>query len=67
MMEIRQLTDSLKKQKVTRLVPEALPAWFGIEEAREEYIAESANKMFFCACDGDRPAGFLSILSSPWL
>lgn len=61
MIEIRQLTDSMKKQNVTRLVLEALPAWFGIEEAREEYIAESANKMFFCACDGDRPAGFLCL------
>ena len=37
-MEIRQLTDSTEKQAVTRLILEALPEWFGIPEAREEYI-----------------------------
>jgi len=58
-MEIRQITDSLKKQDVTRIVLEALPDWFGIPEAREKYIAESGNKIFFCAFDGDRPVGFL--------
>ena len=60
-MEIRQLKDSLEKQNVTRLVLEALPDWFGIQEAREEYIAESANKVFFCAYDEDRPIGFLCL------
>lgn len=58
-MEIRQITDNLKKQHVTRLVLEALPDWFGISEAREEYIAESDNKTFFCAFDCDKPVGFL--------
>jgi len=58
-MEIRRITDNLKKQNVTRLVLEALPDWFGIPEAREEYIAESNNKIFFCAFDSDKPVGFL--------
>lgn len=58
-MEIKQLTDSQEKQNVTRCILEALPDWFGIPEAREEYIAESVNKIFFCAYDGDRPVGFL--------
>lgn len=58
-MEIRQITDGLKKQNVTRLILEALPDWFGIPEAREEYIAESRNKIYFCAFDSDRPVGFL--------
>lgn len=58
-MEITQITDSLNKQNVTRLVLEALQDWFGIPEAREEYIAESDNKIFFCAFDSDRPVGFL--------
>ena len=39
-MEIRQLTDAAEKQAVTRLILEALPEWFGIPEAREEYIRE---------------------------
>lgn len=58
-MEIKQLTDNAEKQKVTRLILEALPDWFGIPEARENYIAESIDKIFFCAYDGDRPVGFL--------
>ncbi len=58
-MEIKQVTDNLKKQTVTRLVLEALPDWFGIPEAREGYITESNNKLFFCALDGDKPVGFL--------
>lgn len=60
-MTIRQITDRLEKQNVTRLVLEALPDWFGIQEAREEYIAESADKMFFCARDAKRPVGFLCL------
>ena len=58
-MEIRQITDNLTKQSITRLVLEALPDWFGIPEAREEYIAESVDKLFFCAFDADKPLGFL--------
>ena len=58
-MQIKQLTDNSEKQKVTRDILEALPDWFGIPEAREEYIAESINKIFFCAYDSNRPVGFL--------
>lgn len=58
-MEIRQLTNTEEKQKVTHLVLEALPEWFGIPEAREEYIKECTNKIFFSAYDKDRPVGFL--------
>lgn len=58
-MEIKQLTDSLEKQNVTRCILEALPDWFGIPEAREAYITESINKIFFCAYVKDRPVGFL--------
>lgn len=58
-MEIKQLTDDLEKQKVVRLILEALPDWFGIPEAREEYITGSMNQIFFCAYEKDRPVGFL--------
>ncbi len=61
MMEIKQIQDGLEKQNVARLILEALPEWFGISEAREEYIAESADQMFFCACNQDRLAGFLCL------
>lgn len=58
-MEIKQLTDSQEKQNVVRYILEALPDWFGIPEAREAYIAESTDKIFFCAYVEDRPVGFL--------
>ncbi len=57
-MEIRQITDDSEKQNITRLILEALPDWFGIQEAREEYIAESDHKIFFCAFE-ESPVGFL--------
>ncbi len=58
-MEIKQLTNPLEKKTVTRLILEALPEWFGIPEAREGYITESADKLFFCAYNDDTPVGFL--------
>ncbi len=58
-MEIRQITDNLTKQSIARLILEALPDWFGIPDAREEYITESVDQMFFCAFDDDKPLGFL--------
>ncbi len=58
-MEIRQITDDREKKNITRLILEALSDWFGIPEAREEYIAESNHKIFFCAFEGNRPVGFL--------
>ena len=50
---------TIRNGQVTRLILEALPDWFGIADAREEYIRESAGKPFFCAYDGERPIGFL--------
>lgn len=58
-MEIRQITEDLKKQNVTRLILEALPDWFGIPEAREEYIVNSHHNIFFCAFKSGKPVGFL--------
>ena len=43
-MEIRELLGDDQKRQVTRLILEALPDWFGIADAREEYIRESAGK-----------------------
>ena len=58
-MTIGQLTDNAEKRRVTRLILEALPEWFGIPEATEGYISESSGKIFFCAYDADKPVGFL--------
>lgn len=58
-MEIRQITNRSEKQNITRYILEALPDWFGIPEAREEYIAKSAEQIYFCAFEGNSPVGFL--------
>ena len=58
-MEIRRVTDDGERQRAARWILEALPDWFGIPEAREEYISESRGKVFFCAYQQERPIGFL--------
>ena len=60
-MNITQLTNNTEKQTITRLILEALPDWFGIPEAREEYIEGSKDNIFFCAYEEDKPVGFLYI------
>ncbi len=58
-MQIKQITDDNQKLIISREILEALPEWFGIDSAREEYIRDSARKPFFCAFDNDKPIGFL--------
>lgn len=58
-MNITEIKDNLTKQNIARHILEALPNWFGIPEAREEYIAGSVEQIFFCAYKEDTPVGFL--------
>ena len=50
-----------EKQQIARLILEALPEWFGIPEAREEYISNSAEQTMIAAFDKDSPIGFLCL------
>ena len=50
-----------KKQRIAREILEALPDWFGIPEAREQYIKESSEQPFLAAYDSDKPIGFLCL------
>ena len=61
--KIVELIDPKEKQSATRLILEALPEWFGIPEAREEYIADSAKQLCFAAYEGslDSPVGILCL------
>ena len=54
-----EINDIEKKKAITRKILEALPEWFGIPEAREEYIRESVQQPFFAAMDEETPVGFL--------
>ncbi len=60
-MHITQITTPTEKQAITRTILEALPDWFGIPEAREEYIEGSKDNLFFCAYGENKPVGFLYI------
>ena len=60
-MTIREVKNHTEKQRITRLVLEALPEWFEVAETREAYIRESADLPLFAAYDGERPAGFLAL------
>lgn len=58
---ILQITDNQQKQQIARQVLEALPEWFGIEQAREEYISDSTGQMFFASIHNEQPVGFLCL------
>ena len=46
---------------ISRTILEALPDWFGIPKAREQYIKESSEQPFFAAYDSDKTIGFLCL------
>ena len=60
-MRIQMLDDRQEKQRVARVILEALPEWFGIPEARENYIRESADEIMLVASEGRDPEGFLCL------
>ena len=57
-MKIIQIENDEDKKYITRTILEELPEWFGIPEAREEYIRNSAGKTFFCAEENEKDLGF---------
>lgn len=59
--KIRIIEESVDKQQISRKILEALPEWFGIPEAREQYIRDSAGQTFFAACRDGQPMGFLCL------
>ncbi|GAA6493410.1 MAG TPA: GNAT family N-acetyltransferase [Candidatus Bariatricus faecipullorum] len=58
-MKIVQIENDEDKKYITRTILEELPEWFGIPEAREEYIRNSVGKTFFCAEENEKAVGFL--------
>ena len=59
MITSTRIDDNNKKTHIARTILEALPDWFGIPEATEEYISDSKDKPFFCAYTDDQVVGFL--------
>ena len=60
-IRIVSVEEAAEKQRVPRSILEALPEWFGIPEAREQYIKESAAQPFFTALDAEKAIGFLCL------
>ena len=58
---VQEVKNPAEKQKIARLILEALPDWFEVTETREIYIRESADCPFFAAFDGEKPVGFLCL------
>lgn len=56
---IKQIFNGEEKKRITRQVLESLPDWFGIPEAREDYIKNSVEQIFFAATEQDRTVGFI--------
>lgn len=57
----RTIHDPQEKQAVARLILEALPDWFGIPEARENYIRESAEQLMLVSSEDGETNGFLCL------
>lgn len=50
-----------EKRIITKQILDALPAWFGIEESKQEYVDQSKDTFMFAYFDKDTPVGFIAI------
>lgn len=55
------VTDPGEKRRIARLILEALPEWFGIPEAWENYIREAADEITVASLENGKPNGFLCL------
>ena len=55
------INEKQEKKLVARQILEALPEWFGIAEAREKYISDSEEQIFFAAKHKEKYVGFLCL------
>ena len=58
---INIIREKEEKKQIARHILEALPEWFEIPDAREEYILNSAEQVMFAVFDADSPIGFLCL------
>ncbi len=55
------IKEKQEKSDIARNVLEALPNWFAIKEAREKYIYDSKDQIFFAVKYNDKYVGFLCL------
>lgn len=58
---IQLITNPDMKEEICRKILENLSEWFGIPEAREEYISSSRNQDFWAAIQDEEAIGFLCL------
>lgn len=58
---VTEIKDKAKKKEISRNILEALTEWFEVEESREQYIAESEDRVFFAAEENGEYVGFLCL------
>lgn len=58
---VQIINDAEEKRRIARLILEALPEWFGIPEARETYIRESADEIMAASFENSALNGFLCL------
>ena len=58
---IGQIFDKNEKRTIARKVLEALKDWFEVDESREQYIRESADRIFIAAKENKEYVGFLCL------
>lgn len=61
MIRIEVIENNNEKKRISRVVLESLPEWFGIESAREKYIEDSAEQTMIAAFDGEKEVGFICL------
>ena len=61
MIDIRPVTESVKKSQICDTVLHALPNWFGIESSIVDYIADTQTMPYWVAYDGEQPIGFVAL------
>ena len=60
-IKIIKVEEEGLKKEISRSILDKLPKWFGIEEAKKEYIEESSNMNFFAAYHDEDLVGFVAI------
>ncbi len=58
---VAEITEAKEKQKIARTILEDLTDWFEVDESRERYIAESAERIFLAAEKDGKYVGFLCL------
>ncbi|HAH18906.1 MAG TPA: GNAT family N-acetyltransferase, partial [Eubacterium sp.] len=58
---IKLITDKEQKKVIARSILESLTEWFEVEESREQYIAESPDRIMVAAEEDGKIVGFLNL------